>query len=80
MAINIVVQLVVGLGLAFLGYVLMPKPEPEPPPEVSDLEEPSASAGEPILVVFGSKRLKAPNLIGAWDKDIRFRTVSTAKK
>lgn len=62
---NILIQLAVGLVLAFAGYLLMPKPKQEKPPEVQDLERPTADANRPIPVVFGTLQVRSPNFLYA---------------
>jgi len=62
-------QLVIGLALAALSYVLMPKPQQEKPPAAMDLEAPTAEAGRTIPVVFGTMRVKGLNVL--WYGDIQ---------
>lgn len=61
------VQLLIGIGLMILGYLLMPKPKQEKP-EISELEGPTASAGRPVAVVFGDELVQELNILGWWDK------------
>jgi len=77
---NFLVQLVVGVALQVIGYLLAPKPKKEKPPSVDDLEDPTAEAGRPIPVVFGSMEIQGLNNLGFWDKDIQIRKVKTSKK
>ena len=62
---NILIQLAIGLVIAFAGYLLMPKPKAEKPPEVQDLERPTADANRPIPVVFGTMQVRSPNFLYA---------------
>lgn len=60
-------QLIVGLVLNFIGYLLMPKP-PQQSQEVKDMEDPTADASRPLPVVFGSVSVRGPNIIWYGDK------------
>lgn len=80
MAIPFLVQLAIGVVLAVVGYILMPKPPGPKPPSLSDFEAPTAEAGRPIPVVFGSITISGLNNMGDWDKDINEREVDADKK
>lgn len=80
MAIPFLVQLAIGVGLMILGYMLMPKPKQEKPPSTDDLDEPTAEAGRPIPVIWGSLAISSPNLIGNWDKFSRHRKMRKSRK
>lgn len=80
MAINFIAQIAIGLAIAVIGYLLAPKPKPPKPPAVEDLKDPTAEAGRPIPVVFGSGAVTGLNLMGAWDKEIHVRKVKMSKK
>lgn len=66
-------NIIIGLALMIIGYMIMPKPKGPKPDAVRDLENPTADAGRPIPVLFGEMTLKAPNYLGYWD-------VATVKK
>lgn len=51
-----------------IAYFLAPKPKKEKPPEVKDVDDPTASAGRPIPVLFGSKSIKGLNVLWFGDK------------
>ena len=80
MAWNFVIQLIVGLALNILAYLLMPKPKVEKPPSTEDLSEPTSEAGRPIPVIFGTLTQSGPNLMGAWTKRSRHRRARRGKK
>jgi hypothetical protein len=80
MALNFLFQLVVGVALNILAYLLMPKPKVEKPPSTEDLQEPTSEAGRPIPVIFGTVTQKGANLIGAWDKQSIHRPTRRGKK
>lgn len=79
MALPLLGRLLVGIALQVLGYLLAPKPKQQKPPAVSDLEDPTAEAGRPIPVIFGSVTIQSPNNLGFWDKDISTRKVGGKK-
>jgi hypothetical protein len=56
-------QLLIGLAISIVAYLIMPKPKQPKPPEVQDLEGPTAEAGRPVPVVFGTIRVKGLNLL-----------------
>jgi hypothetical protein len=73
-------QLLVGIALQIIGYLLMPKPPAPKPPTLEDFKDPTAEAGRPIPVVFGSVTLSSPNNMGFWDKSISSREAKSSKK
>lgn len=80
MAIPFLPALLLGTAMMILGYMLMPKPKQEKPPSTDDLDEPTAEAGRPIPVIWGSMAISSPNLIGNWDKLSRHRRMRKSKK
>lgn len=73
-------QLLVGIVLQVIGYMLTPKPKKQKPPTVEDMKSPTAEAGRPIPVVFGSITVKSPNLLWMGDKAIRTRKANAGGK
>lgn len=73
MALPFIGQLLLGVGMMILGYLLMPKPKFKKPPSTEDLDDPTAESGRPIPVIFGSLMVTSPNIIGFWDKESRHR-------
>lgn len=57
------VQLLIGLALNIVAYLIMPKPKAEKPPAAKDLEDPVAEAGKPLPVLSGSKTIKGLNIL-----------------
>lgn len=80
MALPFLVQLVVGVGLQVLGYLLAPKPKPEKPPSVDDLQEPTAEAGRPIPKIFGTVTLTGTNILWYGDKEMVHRKMRKSGK
>lgn len=64
-----VVSLVIGLSAA-------PKPQPMKPAGLGDIQIPIAEVGREIAVLFGTRDLKGPNVVGYWD----FQAVAIKKK
>lgn len=60
-------QIIVALVMMVVSYLLMPKPK-QTPNTVTDMEDPTASAGTPIKVVFGTITIKDPNILWFGDK------------
>lgn len=67
----VVVQLVVAVALAVVSYALTPKPKKQKPPATQDMDEPTAEAGRPIPVVFGTVNITSPNVLYYTDKNKR---------
>lgn len=61
--LSLFTQLIIGLTIAVVGYVLMPQPKRAKPPEAQDLEAPTADAGRPIPVVFGTMDVRGLNIL-----------------
>lgn len=73
-------SLLIGIALQVIGFLLMPKPPGPKPPSLDDFKDPTAEAGRPIPVVFGSITIKGPNVMGFWDKEISSRKRTQGKK
>ncbi len=74
-----IVNLLIGLGMMILGYLLMPKPK-TPKQEIQELEAPSASAGKPVTVVFGDEVIQEMNILWWGDKGFEQRWKRGKKK
>lgn len=75
MPIPFLAQLAIGLVLAYVSYLLMPKPKQPKPPAAKEAEAPTAEAGRPIPVLFGSVTISSLNNMGYWDKEIIQRDI-----
>lgn len=69
--IPFLVQLIIGVGLQIVGYLLMGKPKAMKPDAVQDLESPTAEGGRPIPVVFGEMEITGLNILYYCDKESR---------
>ncbi|ERP95651.1 membrane protein [Labrenzia sp. C1B10] len=68
------VQLILGLALMIIGYILQPKPKAQKPAAATDLEGPTAEAGRPVPVPFGDITMVGGNYLWHGDKEMRKRT------
>ncbi|AET42300.1 tail assembly chaperone [Ruegeria phage DSS3-P1] len=80
MPLPFIASLLIGVALQVVGYLLMPKPKQPRPPSLEDFKEPTAEAGRPIPVVFGSITVQSPNNLGHWDKEVVTRHIKSSKK
>lgn len=61
-------QIIVAIVMMIVSYLLMPKPKVESN-TAGDMENPTASAGSPIKVVFGTVTIKDPNILWFGEKE-----------
>lgn len=54
---------------AIYAYTKIPKPQNSPPPDLDQLEFPTAKEGQSIPVLFGRRKIKSPNVV--WWGDVR---------
>lgn len=61
------------LAIAFnvIAYLLTPKPKKVKPEAAKDMDDPTADAGRPIPVVFGTVTVKGLNVLHFGDKNSR---------
>lgn len=69
------IWLLIGLALNIIAYLLTPRPKQEKPPAAKDMDNPTAEAGRPIPVVFGTITVKGLNVLWYGDKNMRKRKV-----
>lgn len=62
------VSVIVAVVLTAAQVLLTPRPKQPKPPEVRNLEDPTAEAGRPVLVVFGTIKVMSPNVLWSGDK------------
>lgn len=70
MAIGLLVVLAITIALTIVSYILMPKPKQPRPEAARDGEAATADAGIEIPWLFGTKLIKAPNVLDATDKTL----------
>ncbi|QPC91458.1 hypothetical protein [Mesorhizobium sp. INR15] len=71
----LLINLIIGVGLQALGYLLMPKSKSQKTEEVTDMDSPTAEGGRPIPVVFGELWVKGVNIIWFGDKATTTRQI-----
>lgn len=64
------VQLAIAIAISVIAYLIMPKPKTPRPEAAQDLEAPTAEAGRPIPVIFGTLMVKGGNVLWFGDKSI----------
>jgi hypothetical protein len=62
------IWLLVGLLLSVAAYLLMPQPKAQKPAATSDMDTPTAEAGRPVPVVFGTITIKGSNILWYGEK------------
>lgn len=62
------IQIVIAVALAVISYALTPKPKKQQPQATRDSDDPTAQAGRPIPVVFGTINVKGGNILYFTDK------------
>lgn len=72
--------IIIGTALLVVSYLLAPKPKQPKPASLDDLKDPTAEAGRPVPVLFGSKRISGLNILWYGDKGINNRTVKEGGK
>lgn len=62
-------NILIGLALMILGYLIMPKQKQQKPDSVQEMDAPTADAGKPVGVVVGDYTIKSPNFL--WYGDMQ---------
>ena len=75
MPITLIAQLLIGVAFLALSYILAPKPRGPRRPSVTDLQDPTAEAGRPVMVIFGSIEVRGLNILYSGQKDINVREI-----
>lgn len=68
MPLPFLINLLIGIALQVVAYLLMPQPKQPKPPAAQDADDPVAEAGKPLPVVFGSLTVKGLNCLWFSDK------------
>ena len=61
------VQLLIGLALNIIAYLIMPKPK-QTTPEIENMDNPTSEAGKPLPVPFGTITIKGLNCLWSGEK------------
>ncbi len=69
------VYLIVFIIGLFVAFSMQPKAVVPPPPSLDDMQVPTAEPGRPIPVIFGTRLVKAPNIV--WYGDLKYTPVQT---
>lgn len=69
------VALIVSLVLNVVSYLIMPKPKQSKPDAAKDMDDPTAEAGRPMPVVFGTMTVSGLNVLWFGQKSTRSYSV-----
>ena len=69
------VAIIAALVFTVVAYAITPKPKAAKPPAAADMEDPTADAGRPIPVVFGTITVKGLNVLWSGEKLVRTKQV-----
>jgi hypothetical protein len=70
------IGLLIGLALSVVAYLIMPKPKMAKPEAAKDMENPTADAGRPVPVVFGTVTVKGLNVLWFGEKSTVSREIN----
>jgi hypothetical protein len=65
----------IAVAVAALSVVLMPRPKAPKPDATTDFEDPTADAGRPVPVPFGTIMVKGLNCLWFGDKSVKTQKV-----
>ena len=65
------IYLIISIVLSVISYMLTPKPKMPTQDNARTLDNPTADAGRPIPVVFGTVTIKSPNFLWYGEKSVR---------
>lgn len=74
---NFLVQVLISVALSVVAYIITPKSKTDKPAAAEDMDAPTADAGRPVPVVFGTVTITGLNILGYWDKSTVEREVDT---
>lgn len=74
-------MMLVSLALNIVAYLLQPKPKTSQPASTEDMEDPTAEAGRPIPVLFGTMTIKGTNILWYGEKQVTtYKKYASSKK
>jgi hypothetical protein len=73
---DILIMLAIQLLMSVISMALAPKPARQKPPSVTDWQNPTADAGRPIPVIFGTITITGINVLWFGEKQIKTVSVS----
>ena len=62
------IPLLISLALQVVSLLLVPRPKVEKPEAVKDMDTPTAEAGRPVPVIFGTMPIEDPNCLWYGEK------------
>lgn len=62
------VQLLIGIALQLIGFLLTPRPKVQQPEQTKDLDSPTAEAGRPVPVIWGEEEIRSANVLWFGEK------------
>lgn len=65
------IPLLISLAVNVAAYLILPKPKQGKPAAAAQLEAPTADAGKPVMVVFGTVTVSELNVLFYTDKSQR---------
>ncbi len=81
MVYNWVIQLIIAIVLAVISYLITPRPDAQASNATEELEAPTAEAGRPMAVVFGTITVKSLNTLWVGNRAKRtYKTKMGGKK
>ena len=67
--------LIVAVVITVAAFALTPKVPEIQPPDLSDIDVPTATEGRPIPVVFGTYVVKSPNIV--WYGNLAYKKIKS---
>jgi hypothetical protein len=71
-------NLVISFVMLAVSYAIQPKPPKPKPAALSEFDVPTAEENRPIPVVFGTKRVRGPNVL--WYGDLSSAPIRRSSK
>jgi len=62
-AVPYLIMIAISIAISVIAYALTPKPKSPKPPAAADFQSPTADAGRPVPIVFGTLTVKGTNIL-----------------